>query len=96
MTRKKIESAENKLKKQRNQVVYQLEGARRDISIVKRWLDAPKEDPYWDHWTDPQRAELTVLNRELTELQLKVRALTLQFTTRKPKEIIDVTQDDPV
>jgi len=94
MVRRKIESTEDKLKKQRKQVVYQLEGARRDISIVKRWLDAPKEDPYWEHWTDAQRSELAVLHHDLSQLQLKVRELTLQFVTRKPKEIIDVPTDD--
>jgi hypothetical protein len=91
---KKIESAEDKLKKRRKQVVYQLEGARKDVSIVKRWLDAPKEDPYWEHWTEDQRGELMVIHRELTEIQLKIRALTLQFVGKEEKkEIIDVPTD---
>lgn len=92
MRRKKIESAEDKLKKQRKQVVHQLEGARKDISIVKRWLDSPKEDPYWENWTDAQRAELATLQADLTQLQLRIRTLTLQFVTRQQK-LIEVPND---
>jgi len=89
---RKIESAEDKLKKQRNQVVYQLEGARKDVSLAKRWLDAPKEDPYWEYWTPDQRGALMLLHRELTEIQIKIRALTLQFIV-KSKETIDAPHD---
>lgn len=76
---KKIEDIESKERKRRKQVVYQLENARRDVSIVKRWLDAPKEDPYWEQWTPEQRSELHRIHRQLTEIQLDLRSLTLQF-----------------
>jgi len=79
MAKKFMESEEQKVLRQRSQVVKQLEGARREISLVKRFLDAPSEDPYWEQWTDQQRGELMLINRDATALQLRIRELTLQF-----------------
>ncbi len=86
MTRKRLESDEHRRKRQREGVVRQLEGARSEVSLVKRWLDAPKEDPYWENWTDLQIGRLAILQQQATELQLKIRELTLGFVTKEGAE----------
>lgn len=82
MTKKYIETPEKKLKRERKGVVDQLEGARREVSLVKKWLDAPKEDPYWEHWIDYQIGQLAKLQQQATELQLQIRELTLEFVIK--------------
>jgi hypothetical protein len=79
MSKRFIESAEQKLLRERDQVVRQLEGARREISLVKKWLDAPCEDPYWEFWATNERGELARIQRELSEIQIRIRDLTLTF-----------------
>ena len=82
MTKRLIETPEKKLKREREGVVKQLEGARREVTLVKKWLDAPKEDPYWENWNDLQIGKLAILQKEATELQLKIRELTLEFVLK--------------
>jgi hypothetical protein len=74
-----IENEKQKIKRQRRQVVNQLESARSELSIVKRFLDAPQNDPYWDSWEDEDVAMLADLQSKITDLQLKIRELTLKF-----------------
>lgn len=90
MTKRFIESAEDKLKRERDQVVKQLEGARVQVGLAKRFMDAPQEDPYWEHWTDAQRGNLGKLQLEATSLQKKIRELTGTFLDRAIREVLDV------
>jgi hypothetical protein len=74
-----IENEEQKIKRQRRQVVNQLESARSELSIVKRFLDAPQRDPYWELWKDEDVAMLADIQQKATDLQLKIRELTTKF-----------------
>jgi len=79
MGRRLIATEEQRIKNWKENVVKQMEGARREVTLVKRYLDAPQEDPFWESWTDEQRGQLAALQRQATELQLKIRELTLEF-----------------
>jgi hypothetical protein len=79
MPRRRIENDEQRQKRGRHVAAGQLEAGRRQITIVKRFLDAVTTDAHWENWTDDQRGALAVIQKELTELQKEIRELTLEF-----------------
>ena len=83
MSRRLIESEEQRVKRMRSNVVVQLENGRREVGLAKRFLDAPQEDPFWDSWTDEQRGHLASLQQDAAQLQRKIRELTLEFHDAK-------------
>ena len=96
MPRRLIETDDQKVARMRGNIVIQLENARRELGLAKRYLDAPQSDPYWESWSDRQRSDLAVVQADLTQLQLKIRQLTLKFHDVTPKKaIVEVKKFSP-
>lgn len=98
MPRRLIENEEQRTRRFRANVVVQLENARREVGLARRYLDAPKEDPHWEAWTDFQMGKLASLSQDVEQLQRKIRELTLEFhDVGSKKEHVEVswTEDNP-
>lgn len=79
MKRRLVENQEQRIKRFRSNVVRQLESARTELSVSKRFLDALQEDPFWESWKDEDVAKLAEVHRDITDAQLKIRELTMKF-----------------